>query len=163
MNSIGRRNADLAFRSKVLGEELIMDQERETVIPTAKENTLTTEKVSLLATSTKPKELSKFSIAQLTVELERLKKHLDNAFDDFPVLQKGSQKVKVVKALASVRKDAFELDPSLKEELEAEALSSCKVSTSLKLRQDELSDVMFTFEGCKTLASSLGKTNYEIK
>ena len=161
MNSIGRRNVDLAFRSKVLGES-ISEQEPEVVIPTPKENTLTTEKVALLATSTKTKELSKFTITQLRVELERLKEHLGNDFD-FPVLRKGSQKVIVVKALVTVRKDAFQEDPSLKEELEAEALSSCNVSTSSKLRKDELSDAMFTFEGCKTLASSLGQTNYDIK
>jgi hypothetical protein len=139
-----------------------LEKENETVIPTAKENTLTTEKVALLATSTKTNELAKFSIAQLTVELERLKEHLGNEFD-FPVLRKGSQKVIVVKALVTVRKDAFKEDPSLKEELEAEALSSCNVSTSLKQRKNELSDAMFTFEGCKTLTSSLGQTNYEIK
>ena len=57
----------------------------------------------------------------------------------------------VVKALVTVQKDVFQEDPSLKEELEAEALSSCNVSTSSKQQKDELLDMIFTFEGCKTL------------
>jgi hypothetical protein len=78
-----------------------LEQEHQMVIPTAKENTMTMEKVALLATLTKTNDLSKFTIAQLTVELEQLKYYLGNDFD-FPVLHKGSQKVIVVKALVTV-------------------------------------------------------------
>jgi hypothetical protein len=110
------------------------------------------EKMHRLVTGTSEKELKGFTKAQLLREIGRLRGWLEDTNTYPEVLQ--TDKLEVIRnALIEARTFLFAEDPESLQMVLQEALDEHDSSTSLELRQQELTYQFFSFDGCPSVAA----------
>jgi hypothetical protein len=129
------------------------------IVSTAKKGTLTRANLIKLSTGTTKDEL-KFTKAQLLGQIEVLREKVRQTL---PVInEKNASFATVRDTLIKIRKRVFARDPTLAKQLENEAIEKYESITTEEMRETELANIFYTFEGCVSANGQLALKRFEL-